>query len=150
MSTITKFATTTTAPREVAPRTFRFTASTPDVDRDNDVILDDAWNVESYLRNPVILAAHDYGRLPVARATRVTLAPLTVDVQFPPEGTSAASDEAYALVAGGYVRAVSVGFKPLEGGATYDYQRDGTTFTKVELLEVSLVAVPANPSALLA
>ena len=150
MSTIIKYATSTNPPRAVGPRTYRFTASTAEVDRDKDVIRDDAWDLSNWLKNPVILAAHDYGSLPVARGVRVTLSPLVVDVEFPPEGTSKASDEAHALVAAGYVRAVSVGFRPLEGGHKYNEARGGYDFTRVELLEVSLCAVPAQPNALLA
>jgi len=55
---------------------------------------------------------------------------------------------AYKMARGGYVRSESVGFIPIEwmrgneaAGEPY------RTFKKQELLEISLVAVPANPSA---
>jgi hypothetical protein len=43
------------------------------------------------------------------------------------------------------LRAVSVGFQPIEREALAD--NSGILFTKQELLETSLVSVPANPSA---
>ena len=69
-------------------------------------------------------------------------------LELPAKGASEASDEAYQLVAEGYLRAVSVGFRPLEWEPMPDGR--GTRFTSVELLEISLVSVPANASALLA
>ena len=44
------------------------------------------------------------------------------------------------MVKEGIINTVSVGFLPLE--------RDGNTFTKQELLEISFVNVPANPEAI--
>src|SRR5437870_4961141 len=112
MGHILKFNTSTAAPREVKPRTFRFTASTAEVDREGDVIEPTAWKLDGFMRNPVILAAHNRMSLPVARAATVAVegGHLMVDVQFPAPGTSAASDEAYGLVSQGFLRAVSVGF----------------------------------------
>jgi HK97 family phage prohead protease len=148
-SSIRKFA-TGGAPKEVAPRTFRFIASTAERDRDGDVIEPSGWKLDAYLRNPVILLGHDYGGAPVARAARVWVegGKLMVDVLFPSEGASEASDEAYALVSEGFMRAVSVGFRALDREPLPDGR--GFRYTSVELLEISLVSVPANASALLA
>jgi hypothetical protein len=58
-----------------------------------------------------------------------------------PEG-----DACLALIDAGMLNACSVGFRPLE--QTYDSVRGGTTFLRQELLEFSVVPVPANPEAL--
>ena len=65
-------------------------------------------------------------------------------IDFAPAGISAKADEYCGLAKAGVLRAVSVGFDPIEfkpnkaGGLDYD---------KWELMELSLVAVPANPGA---
>ncbi|HWH71125.1 MAG TPA: HK97 family phage prohead protease, partial [Candidatus Sulfotelmatobacter sp.] len=54
----------------------------------------------------------------------------------------------YGLYAGGFLRAVSVGFVPLRwevGAADAAFRR---RYLEQELLEVSAVAIPANPEAL--
>lgn len=138
------------APRPVAPRTYRFVASTSARDRDGDVIPVEAWDLTSFSRNPVILTGHDRSKLPVAKGRAwVEGNRLLVDVTFPPAGASSASDEAHDLVAGGFVRAVSVGFRALEPATPLDDGR-GYRFARVELLEISLVSVPAHQDALAA
>jgi HK97 family phage prohead protease len=136
-------------PREVAARTFRFVASTGTLDRDGDILDPDGWRLDAFRRNPVILVAHESRSLPVARAAYVGVVDgqLVLDVEFPPAGTTRVADEVFNLVREGFLRAVSVGFvpddwEPLVGG--------GRRYTSMELLEVSLVPIPANPEALLA
>src|SRR5262245_46290212 len=106
-----KFA-TAGAPRPVADRTFRFVASSSAVDREGDVIPVSAWQLENFLKNPVILFGHDYRSLPVARAARIWTEgnSLLVDVEFPEEGVSDFSDQVHGQVAAGLLSAVSVGF----------------------------------------
>jgi len=146
-----KFLTPPGPPREVAPRTYRFVASTGEVDRDGDILEPAGWVLDNYLRNPVILVGHDQGSLPVARAARVWVESgrLEVDVEFPAPGTSEASDEAHDLVAQGFLRAVSVSFRPLVTPEPL-YSTGGHRYTRMELFEISLVSLPANASALAA
>ncbi len=137
-------------PKEIAPRTFRFIASTPEMDRDGDVIPLEAWDLADYEQNPVILMGHDRTQAPVARAVRVAIedGALVADIEFPEPGTSVASDEAFKLVSGGFLRALSVGYLPLV--APQRIPNAGTRFPRVQLFELSLVSVPANASALAA
>lgn len=147
MKTILKFV--AEGPREVSARTYRFVASTSERDRDGDVLSVTGWELDAYKKNPVVLASHNAKALPVAKA-RVWIegGRLMADITFPPPGTSKASDEAHALVAGGFLRAVSVGFMPKERQPLPDGK--GWLFTRQELTEISLVSVPALPSAVLA
>jgi hypothetical protein len=64
-----------------------------------------------------------------------------------PYGTSARIDEIRKLIEAGILRAVSVGFRPLETRPRSESQF-GSFYTKAELVETSLVSVPANPNAL--
>ena len=51
----------------VDDRNVKFIITTGDADRENDVIDPAGWDLSSYLKNPVVMFAHDYGSLPVAR-----------------------------------------------------------------------------------
>ncbi|MDE2765938.1 MAG: HK97 family phage prohead protease, partial [Chloroflexota bacterium] len=125
-----------------------FVASDETEDRMGDVIAADGWELEAYQRNPVFLWAHDYTRAPVGRAvwTGVEGRRLLASVVFAP---TPFAREVETLYRQGFLRAVSVGFRAKafafrasSGGG------EGVRFTRQELVEVSAVPVPANPSAL--
>jgi phage head maturation protease len=65
--------------------------------------------------------------------------------EFAPEGVSELADEYCALAKAGVINAVSVGFIPL---AREPIREGGWRFMQWELVELSLVSVPANPNAL--
>jgi len=130
---------------------FRFTASTDVVDRDGDVMFQDGWDLDNYAKNPVILYGHDqFGSFPVGKATAAEVRgdSLSVDVDFTPREVSEKGHEAYRLVDAGFLNAVSVGFDPIE--FVYNDEHKGYDFIRTELLEVSLVSVPANQDAIIA
>ena len=52
-----------------------FVLSTDDVDRHGDVVASDGWRLEAYLRNPVLLWAHDYRHPAIGRALSVWTEP---------------------------------------------------------------------------
>jgi HK97 family phage prohead protease len=119
-------------------------ASDPSLDRSKDVMNPAGCVLDNYLENPIVLAGHDPTRpignaKPVIRNNRVEAM-----IDFAPAGISPKADEYCGLAKAGVLRAVSVGFDPIEfkpnksGGYDYD---------KWELMELSLVAVPANPGA---
>jgi HK97 family phage prohead protease len=128
-------------------RAARFVFSTSDVDRDNDTIDQSGWDLTAFRANPVILWAHDHRGLPVGRATEVGVrgGRLAGVVKF---AEHAFAQTVWDLVRGGFLRAVSVGFRALEW--TRDDARGGVNFKRQELLEVSICPVPANQNALLA
>jgi hypothetical protein len=66
-------------------------------------------------------------------------------MEFVPAEISPFADTVRQLVEGGWLKATSVGFRPLEW--KFNEQRGGFDFTKQELLEFSIVPVPANPEA---
>ena len=134
-----------------------FVISTDEVDRHGDIIVADGWRLDAYRRNPVVLWAHDYHRpvvgrtlamWPEAAADEPGVHRLLARIRFAPTPFAC---EMASLYRGGYQRGVSVGFKPL----VFEERRDGKTgaflgirFLEQELLEVSLVPVPANRSSL--
>lgn len=121
-------------------------ASTNRVDRHNEVVDNNGWDLKAFKKNPVILWAHDHTEPAigvskktwvegVGKKARLMIQPVLHDV----------TEKARAikqLVEMGVINSLSVGFKPLES-------QDGVTFDKNELLEVSMVNVPANSDAMM-
>lgn len=136
-------------PIDGSDRTLRFTISTSSVDRDNDVVSALGWDLENFKKNPVVLWAHDYSMPPVAKATRIGIegGRLVADAQFIPASISAFAESVFQMLKGGYLRATSVGFQPKL--IKLNEERGGLDFEEQELLEFSIVPVPANPEALI-
>jgi HK97 family phage prohead protease len=130
-------------------RTFRMVISDGEPDRSNDQINPKGWDLEDYRNNNVVQFAHDYKSLPIARdiETRLSKGRLLGHPQFPEQGIYAFADTVHDMLKGGFIRAASVGFKPLEW--TYDEERQGYNFNKAHLLEWSVCPIPANPRALI-
>ena len=125
-------------------RTFWAVASTEEKDRDGDVISSKGWDLKHFKDNPVILWAHDYRELPVAKALNIQKG--DGKLRFKPQ--FAAHEKAQAvfdLYADGFLKAFSVGFIPQ---VSEDMEDGGKFFKKAELLEISAVPVPSNPGAL--
>lgn len=139
--------------REVGERTLRFVISTADLDRDGDTIAVEGWQLDNFRANPVVLFGHDYRSLPVARAinTRVENGSLVSEARFATAEEYPFADQVFRLYKGGFMRAVSVGFLPVEWKQAQGQERPyGIDFLKQELLEFSCVVVPSNPNALVA
>ncbi|MEW5911491.1 MAG: HK97 family phage prohead protease [Thermodesulfobacteriota bacterium] len=135
-------------------RTFWAVASSGSLDRQGDLIEAAGWDFTNFLKNPVIPWAHDYASPPVARALAVKVQGdrLLFQAQFPRPEEYAFADTIYRLYKGGYLKAFSVGFAPLESElVTHQAQGrlvTGTRYLKQELYEISCVTLPANPEAL--
>lgn len=130
-------------------RRVTFTISTGAVDRDHDTLKVDGWNIESYLKNPVVLWAHNYYGLPIGKAESVkkTGGALKATAEFATAELNPLAESVYQMLKGGFLRATSVGFRPLK--YVYNDDQGGWEFSEQELLEFSVVPVPANPQALM-
>lgn len=141
-------------------RALRFTISTATVDREQDRIALAGWDLANFRRNPVVLWGHDATRLPIGRAFDLSIEgdALKASVEFIPADTPEGgqfAESVYRLARGGFIAATSVGFRPLK----WDYTREpsrgsedwfpGIDFEEQELVELSVVTVPANPEALM-
>jgi HK97 family phage prohead protease len=128
-------------------RTVRFTISTSKPDRHKDTVDPAGWDLENFQNNPVVLWAHDYTMPPIARATKIVrkAKKLISTAEFPAKGVYPFADMVYELVKEGFIRGASVGFKPKTFAINED--RGGIDFTEQELLEWSIVPIPANPEA---
>ncbi len=113
------------ATKGLGDRTFRFTISTGDVDREGDRIDPQGWDLTAFKQNPVTLWAHDHRIPPIARTTdiRVVDARLQAVVQFPPPGVHPFADQVHDLLAKGFLSSASVGFRPLR--KSFNAERGG-------------------------
>ena len=127
-----------------------FIMSDETVDRMGDIILADGWKLDSFFENNVALFGHK-SDFPIGNWTNVHVAnkQLRGTLELAKKGTSPRIDEIISLVEQGVLRAVSVGFRPLDyEPIDKDKPYEGLRFKKQELVETSLVSVPANPKAL--
>lgn len=137
------------------PRTMRFVASDESVDRYGDIIRAKGWQLDNFKANPVLLFGHD-SKSPIGRVEASVIGnQLLAEATFAPAGKSQLADEVWNLVDADILRAVSVGFLPTAAPNPIwkDGDKDsgiltGFEFIAQELLELSVVSVPANPQAL--
>lgn len=130
-----------------------FVISTDEKDRMGEVV-EQSWDLENYKKNPIVLFGHDPSKpgYVVGRATEIVADKdgdknITLGkVQFADEGTSDDADTVWKLVKQGILRTVSVGFIP-HTFKTLDDDNETDVLADNELLEFSIVPIPANPSA---
>src|SRR5258706_770485 len=132
-----------------------FVASDESLDRYHEIVSVSGWDLSNYQKNPVFQNAHQTGDIihTLGKATLIEIRTVAdrkavaERIQFATDINSLAK-VAYGLYRGKFLNAVSVGFVPSDwemGNERTPYRRK---FLKQELLEVSAVAIPANPNAL--
>ena len=132
-----------------------FTISTAGIDRDNDILAIDGWELDSFRKNPVMLWAHDASLPPIARslAEWVEGDSLRSRAEFTPADLAHPLGDGFGATVARmfrerFLNTTSVGFRPLEWEWSERDSGDGIDFSKQELLEFSAVPVPANAEAL--
>ena len=125
-------------------------ANTPVVDRDRDRVFPLGLVLSNFQANPVLMWGHNYHDpwALVGRAADIEVTPEAFRLR--PEWREPASETdpmhiIRSLIDGGMSRALSIGFLPLEW---VENEYGGRDYTKAEILEVSLVPIPANQEAL--
>jgi Caudovirus prohead serine protease len=141
-------------------RQLRFTISTGAIDRDNDAVSVNGWDLRAFSRNPVVLWSHDADELPIARCIEIGVVgdALKAVADFAPAEMPIVGELAEAVLRmcrTGFLSATSVGFRPLEFELAKDRDDDEDSwwppinFLRQELMEFSIVSIPANPDALI-
>ncbi len=139
--------------------------STTSVDRDGDVILPSGLDSRNFEKNPVVLMMHNNQKLPLGRAvsldktTDAVIAKAVMERRPPslPSNIEWQPDTILDLFKQGAPLGFSVGFKIKDNGARPATGKDRRRFgedvmrviTQWELLEFSVVPIPANQDALL-
>ena len=142
---------------DMGDRSVLFTISKEVVDRDGDILRASGVDFTNFMKNPVFLSFHNSREFPLGKVTKfwvegdavkaIVYFPTVEELSTNPEQASEKAklvDFTYHCYKTGMLRAVSVGFIPLEWTET----KDGYDITKWELLEFSAVAVPANQDAI--
>jgi len=128
---------------------YTFVVSTPEVDRYGTIIVPSGIDYTAYLNNPIVLAQHDSDKWPIGRCLGFAMNGENLEATIQIECITEEGKKLNKLINAGFVKAVSVGIIPVE----YEEQTiDGskvTVYTKSELVEFSVVSVPANRQALI-
>ena len=135
----------------VDDRSVDFVISTGALDRYNSTIAVDGWQTENFGKNPVVLWAHDDSIPAIGRAANVRVegGRLKSRATFAERDVHPLADTVYQLIKGRFLGAASVGWIPLEYKFVEDGDRGfGIDFLEQELLEWSVVNIPANPDCL--
>ena len=120
-------------------------ASVESEDRAGDLVIARGWELDAYMRNPVVLWAHQHRMPPIARSvsTRVEGDSLMATIKF---AETPFAQEIKHLYLDGFMNGVSVGFRALETESRRaESGRRGTVFKRQELLEISAAPVPLHP-----
>lgn len=119
--------------------------TTNSVDRHMESIDTGGINYKGYMDNPVVLYGHDYEGLPIGKTLKLTKqggtqikARFQLAVQEYPFAATV-----YEMIKSGYLNAVSI------GGVVKQWSEDYATILKMDMVEFSVVPVPANPEALI-
>jgi len=132
--------------------TLSVVASDESPDRYGDIIRVSGWDLANYQKNPIVLFGHS-ARDPVGTAdVHVVGKKLVADITLGPPGTTPMIDAVRALVEAKILKAVSVGFQPTKEPNEIKDENNkwtgGYEWVGQELLENSIVSIPANPNAL--
>lgn len=142
-------------------RRVTFVASDASRDSYGTVCNPEGWNLDRFNSNGIIGYQHDvYGGecdpdkvIGKGRAYREG-DQLLVDIEFEPADLNPLAEKIYKKLCFGSLKAVSVGFVPTgkghfgEGDEAFGRENETFYFEGQELLEVSVVNIPANPKAL--
>src|ERR1700730_16747610 len=141
------FAAIETKVADSEPRTLVVKISTPTPDRSKDTVQPNGMLADNFLKNPVVMFAHNYADMPIAKCTglKVQDTGILATGQFPDEGTYDKADTVYQMYKQAFLNAWSIGFMPLD---YEENEQGGYNFKSWELFEFSSVPVPDNPEAL--
>lgn len=130
--------------------------STDTVDRTREVLLPKGAKIDEYRKNPVVLWSHDSSEPPIGKCLWIRKGKnaITAAVKF---ATTPRAEEVWQLFRDGFLRAFSVGFRPLKGHSPEPkeikrrpaWAEAEWIYDEWELLEFSPVTVPTNPEALI-
>jgi HK97 family phage major capsid protein/HK97 family phage prohead protease len=126
-----------------------FVLSDASMDRFGDTINPHGWSLDNFKRNPIALFNHDKSFvIGKWENMRVLNNALRSHLRLAPAGTSPRIDEIRRLVDADILIATSVGFLPIEMAPKTKSGAKGDVYKRQELVEASLVSVPANPNTL--
>jgi hypothetical protein len=139
-------------------RSAKFVMTSESVDRYGDIVRQAGINIENFLDNPQGLLFHDSTNWPIGTWGDITKIltgrPKRTEgvLTLLPAGKDPDADRAAVHIEYQTMRTVSIGFLPKDWEAIVDQETGywmGYDFTESELVECSLVPIPAQPDALM-
>lgn len=129
-------------------QTFIGVASAEVVDRDNEVVVIDGLDTSEYLKNPILTFQHQYNEFPIGRTlwlkTTIEGGIKKLVGKFQLHLKTEESRTVWELIREGYLKSLSIMFKPLQ----YEDSPEGIRYwTRAKLMEIAVVTIPANPEA---
>lgn len=113
------------------------------VDRHGESINVDGIDLSQIKRNPVVLWAHDYSSLPIGKITKIWKTGGNLMARFKlATNLYDFADTVYKMIKEGVISAVSI------GGIVRQWNPDGMSIDKLEMVELSVVPVGAHRDAL--
>jgi len=132
-------------------------ASTATPDRYGDVVLQEGWDLANFKANPVIMPFHNYASPPVGRAENIRVEDSVLKMRVVWDTGWDLGKTLARQYAEGFMRGVSVGFRPLDYAERSTLADDdpnkaeaGFVIRAAELLEVSAAPIPVQQEALAA
>jgi len=130
--------------------------STDVVDRDGEVVQPKGLRKKNYAGNPIVLVNHDYRSLPIGTARWVKADGDKVLAKYYVSDRTQMARDIFGLLQDGVLSAHSIGFQSVrnsppstqEKNARPDLKDARLIHREWELLEFSVVGIPANPEAL--
>jgi hypothetical protein len=137
-------------------REAEFVISTEAVDTYGTVFRNDGWNLKRYENNPIVAYGHRTGSdnpdmIIGVSEVRSENGQLIAKIRFEEESVNPLAEKIWRKVKAGTLRMASIGASILEyryGDQTKGEQKDVLYFTRMELLEWSIVPIGSNPEAL--
>lgn len=136
-------------------------ASDESLDSHGTRIIAKGWNLDRYIKNPVLLwchAASGFNKMEpedvIGTANcYVKGKALLADLQFPPAGINPKADRVFDMMKAKILKGLSVGFRPkawhFEGAdGKRDPNGDIMVIDEAELVELSIAPIPSNPNTL--
>ncbi len=121
-------------------------ASTPEVDSFNEIVNPEAFreSLPQFMERPITLFAHVWRSVPIGRVTKAEIRADGLFVEIEIFATALGVDVAL-LIKKKLLRSLSIGFQLLKIEVSVE-DDEPSVITNLRLLEISVVAVPANES----
>jgi hypothetical protein len=145
-----------------------YTASSESIDSAREVIMQDGWDFSKFEKNAPFVSSHDYSSIEnlIGKITdwRVEKKQLVLTAQWAKDIPGTLGEVGWKLTIGGFLKAVSVGFWPLQMVSRWDADLTGykaalkktgyteqdniaVVYQRQQLVELSSVILGANPDA---
>jgi HK97 family phage prohead protease len=125
-------------------------ASTAAIDSYGEIVAQ-SWDLKRYLSNPIVLYGHNSWDMPIGFASNVRVedGKLLATLNLVDEKASPMAERVWQGIKQGSLRAVSVGFRTRSKPTSVEVEgKQVLVLSDNELIEISVVPIPANPEAL--